>query len=65
MREKQICMYKEAFIKLSTDFSAKIFRLEGSGRKYAKSWKAENLQPRTLYPAILSLTKEKRVLQKS
>ena len=51
-REKQQVMYKGTPVRLSADFSAEIFRPEGSG--IFKVMKGKNLQPRILYLARVS-----------
>ena len=36
-REKKVIIYRGVPIRLSTDFSKKLCRLEGTGKKYSKS----------------------------
>ena len=39
-RKKQLVTYRGILIRLSTNYQKKLCRLEGIGKKYAKSWKA-------------------------
>ena len=38
-REKQLVTYRGVPIRHSADFSKIIYKLEGTGKKYSKSWK--------------------------
>lgn len=40
-KEKQLISYKGNPIRSSADFQQKIYRLEGSSRKYVKCWREE------------------------
>ena len=53
-REKQQIMYKGIAIKLSADFSAEILQASREWYNIFKVMKGKNLQPRILYPAMLS-----------
>ena len=49
-------MYKGNSIRLSVDFSAELYKPEGSGKTYLNCWKEKKCQPEILYPARLSFT---------
>ena len=53
-REKQRVGYKGTPIRLSADFSTKALQARPEWQDIFKVLKGKNIQPRTLYPAILS-----------
>ena len=55
-REKQLVIYKGALIKLSTDFSIETLQARLYWHKlfFAFPMESKDLQPRLLYPAMLS-----------
>ena len=58
-REKQQITYKGIPIRLSADFSAETLQARREWKDIFKVLKWKNLQPRILYPAILSFRIEK------
>ena len=54
-REKQIVTYKAVPIRLSVDFSTQTLQARRDWQELFKMMKREDLQPRLLYPAKLSL----------
>ena len=52
--EKQVVTYKEAPIRLSSDFSTETFQSRREWDEIFKVMKSRDLQPRLLYPARLS-----------
>ena len=52
--EKQVVTYKEAPIRLSSDFSTETFQSRREWHEIFKVMKSRDLQPRLLYPARLS-----------
>ena len=57
-REMQVVAYKEAPIRLSSDFSTKTFQARREWHAIFKAMKIKDLQPSRLYPARLSLKNE-------
>ena len=53
-RDKQLVTYKRAPIRLSADFSTKIWQVRRDWEEIFKVLKSKDLQPRLLYPAKLS-----------
>ena len=53
-REKQVVTYKEAPIRLSSNYSTKTFQARREWREVFKVMKSKDLQPKLLYPTRLS-----------
>ena len=53
-REKQKITYKGILIRLSADFSVEILQARREWQDILKVMKEKNLQPRLLYPAMIS-----------
>ena len=53
-REKQVVTYKEAPIRLASDYSTETFQARREWCEIFKVMKSKDLQPRPLYPARLS-----------
>ena len=53
-REKQVVTYKEAPIRLASDYSTETFQARREWHEIFKVMKRKDLQPRRLYPAKLS-----------
>ena len=60
-REKQSVNYRETPIRLSADFSTETLQARREWQDIFKVLKGENLQPRILYPARLSLRIEGKI----
>ena len=54
-REKQVVTYKEAPIRLSSDYSIETFQARKELHEIFKVMKSKDLQQRLLYPARLSI----------
>ena len=54
-REKQLVTYKEAPVSLSADFSTETWQARRDWQEILKVMKSNDVQPRLLYPAKLSL----------
>ena len=59
-REKQVVTYKEAPIRLSSDYSTETFQARRDWHKILKVMKTKDLQPRLHYPARISLKNQRR-----
>ena len=60
-REKHLITYKGAPIRLSTDFSTETMQARWEWQEIFKVMNSNNLQPRLLYPAKLSIRIEGQV----
>ena len=58
-REKQVVTHKGVPIRLSADFSKETLQVRRDWQKVFKVMKSKDLQPRLLYPAKLSLLKDR------
>ena len=60
-REKQIVTYKEAPIRLSSDYLTETFQVRREWCQIFKMMKSKDLQPRLFYPARLSFKIEGQI----